>query len=295
MEVVRWAQSGGGSGGGGTGVTELTLSNTNRDAVLPANYAEQDFINLVFGLTDLSTDHSIGTAQFPTSYFGNSNFDRQVPVGDNQEVEIGWTASTRTLRVVTSNRRFYSATLFSVGGSGSGGGDTIDAASLAAVLSVAKPDAQDVIDATWIPVLAQAKISGLQAALNAKADATDLSAKQDKLPDGTEENTALVWDNDNSEWVVGVFPAGGGTASKVPSFIRAGWFGGGRVNVPAANNIQFSNPIGVERTGVGGGAKALMANGGALGDGITFTAENGYRAEVEHGFSFGLYGHGRYH
>ena len=77
----------------------------------------------------------------------------------------------------------------------------------------------------------------------------------------------------------------GGGSGKNPSFIRASWFGGGRVNAPAENNIQFATPVGVERAGVGGGAKTVVANGGALGAGITFTAADGYRAKRGRGFS----------
>ena len=248
---------------GGTGVTELTLSNQNRNVVFPANYAEQDFINLVFGSNELITDNSEGTAQLPTSYFGNSNFVREFPIGDNSLVTIGWTASTRTLTITGSNLRFYSATLFSVGGSGSGGGDTIDAASLAAVLSVAKPPAQDVIDASWIPVLAQAKISGLQDTLN---------NKQDKLPDGTEENTALVWNETLSQWQAGVFPAGGGgtPTQNDPEHIRAAWFGGG----DPRSGEPFSVPV--AKVFAGGAASdtpalAEVASGAAFPAEVTFT------------------------
>ena len=102
------------------------------------------------------------------------------------------------------------------------------------------------------------------------------------LPAGTADNQVLTWDAATNTWVAEAPTSG---SSKAPSFIRAGWYGGGRVNVPAANNIQFSTPIGVERTGIGGGAKTEIANGAPLGTGVTFSAANGYRAENGRGFS----------
>ena len=133
-----------------------------------------------------------------------------------------------------------------------------------------------------------ANVDGLQNALDARVLTSvytpGLAAKQDKLPDGTDEQV-LTWID--GAWGAADAPAGGGS-SKHPSFIRAGWFGGGRVNVPAANNIQYATPIGVERTGVGGGAKAVVASGGSLGEGVSFTEANGYKATVGRGFSLGF-------